>query len=45
MEASDAAVKEANQSEEEPEIVTDEDENRKVTAAETLKNLDEVKML
>ena len=43
MEASDAAVKEANQSEEEPEIVTDEDENRKVTAAETLKKPDEVK--
>ena len=27
----------------EPEIVTDEDENRKITAAETLKKLDEVK--
>ena len=27
----------------EPEIVTDEDENRKVTAAKTLKKLDEVK--
>ena len=27
----------------EPEIVTDEDENRKITAAEALKKLDEVK--
>ena len=27
----------------EPETVTDEDENRKVTAAKTLKKLDEVK--
>ena len=35
----------ANQSEEEPEIVADEDENRKITAAETLKKLDEVKNL
>ena len=32
-----------NQFEEEPEIVTDEDENRKITAAEALKKLDEVK--
>ena len=29
MEMSDTAVEEANHSEEEPEIVTDEDENRK----------------
>ena len=36
-------AKEANQSEEEPEIVTDEDENRKITPAEALKKLDEVK--
>ena len=35
METSDAAAKEANQSEEEPEIVTDENENRKI-AAESL---------
>ena len=35
----------AKQSEEEPEIVADEDENRKITAAETLKKLDEVKNL
>ena len=45
MEMSYDAAMEANQSKVEPEIVTDEDENRKVTAAETLKNLDEVKML
>ena len=32
-----------NQFEEEPEIVTDEDENRKITAAEALKKLDEMK--
>ena len=37
---SNAASKEANQSEEEPEIVTDEDENRKITAR--LKRLDKV---
>ena len=37
---SDAASKEANQSEEEPEIVTDEDENRKITVR--LKRLDKV---
>ena len=36
------AAKAANQSEEEPEIVPDEDENRKITAAEALKKLDEV---
>ena len=32
METSDAAAEEANQSEEKPEIVTDEDENRKIAA-------------
>ena len=37
------AAKAANQSEKEPEIVADEDENRKITAAEALKNLDEAK--
>ena len=36
-------VKITNQSEEEPEIVTDEDENRKITPAEALRKLDEVK--
>ena len=39
------AADEANQSEEEPQIVTDEDENRKITAAEALKKLNEVKIL
>ena len=43
METSDAAAEEAKQSKEEPEIVTDEDKNCKITAAETLKKLDEVK--
>ena len=33
-------AKTANQSVEEPEIVADEDENRKVTEAEALKKLD-----
>ena len=33
----------ASQSEEEPEIVADQDENRKITAAEALKKLDKVK--
>ena len=42
METSNTAAEEANQSKEEPEIVTDEDENRKATA-ETLKKLHEVK--
>ena len=37
------AAKAANQSEKEPEIVADEDENRKITAAEALKKLDKVK--
>ena len=36
-------AKEANQSEEEHKIVTDEDENWKITTAEALKKLDEVK--
>ena len=36
-------AKEANQSEEEQKIVTDEDENWKITTAEALKKLDEVK--
>ena len=43
METSAAAAKEANQSKEKPEIVTDEDENRKITAAEPLTKLDKVK--
>ena len=43
MKTSDAAVEEADQSEEKPEIVTDEDENRKIIEAEALKKLDEVK--
>ena len=34
---SDAAAEEANQSEEEPEIIADENKNRKITAAEALK--------
>ena len=42
METSAAAAKEANQSKEKPEIVTDEDENRKI-AAEPLTKLDKVK--
>ena len=36
IETSNAAVEEANQSEEEQEIVTDGDENRKITAVEAL---------
>ena len=44
LETSDAAAEEANQSEEELGIVTDEDENRKIAAAEALKKLDEVKL-
>ena len=39
------AADEANQSEEEPQIVTDEDENRKIITAEALKKLNEVKNL
>ena len=42
MGMSDTAVKEANESEEEPEVITNEDENRKI-AAEALKKLDKVK--
>ena len=41
METSDVAADEDNQSEKELEIVTDEDDNRNVTAAEALKKLDE----
>ena len=37
------AADKANQSEQKPETVTDEDENRKIIAAETLKKLNEVK--
>ena len=37
------AAYEANQSEENPEIVTDEDDNRKITAAEGLKKLNKMK--
>ena len=43
METSDAVAKEANQSEKEPDIVTREDKNRKITATEALKKPDEVK--
>ena len=43
METSDAAAREDNQSKEQPQIVRDEDENRKITAAETLNNYDKVK--
>ena len=43
METSDASAQVAYQAKEEPEIVTSEDENRKITTAETLKKLDEVK--
>ena len=42
-ETSNAAAEEGKQSEEEPEIVTEEDENRKITAAEALKKLDKLK--
>ena len=42
-ETSNAAAEEAKQSEEEPEIVTEEDENRTITAAEALKKLDKLK--
>ena len=40
----DAAAEEANQSEEEPVIIADENKNRKITAAEALKKLAEVKI-
>ena len=43
METSGAAAEKANQPEDEPEIVADEDENRKITAAEALKMLHEAK--
>ena len=43
METSDAAADEANQFEEEPALVTDEDENRKIIAVEALKKLNKVK--
>ena len=43
VEVRDAVAKEANQSEEEPEILTDVDKNKKITAAEAIKKLDEVK--
>ena len=36
VETSNAVVEEANQSEQQPEIVTDEDGNRNITAAEAL---------
>ena len=42
-ETSDAAAEEASQPEEEPEILTNEDENRQITVAEVLKKLDEAK--
>ena len=42
METSVAAADKASQSEKNPEIVTDEDENRKITA-EAVKKLDVVK--
>ena len=45
MEVRDAAAKEANQSEEEPEILADVDKNKKITAAEAVNKLDEVKNL
>ena len=43
LETSDAAAEEASQPEEEPEILTNEDENRQITVAEVLKKLDEAK--
>ena len=43
METSDAAAEEANQFKEEPDLVTDEDKNRNITAAEALNILVEVK--
>ena len=44
METSDATAEEAKQSEEESETVTKEDENRKITAAEALKRLTNLKV-
>ena len=43
MEHVPLAAKAANQSAEEPKIVSDEDENWKITVAEALRKLDEVK--
>ena len=43
METSDAATKEANQSEEESEIVTGEEKNKKITASKALKKLAKAK--
>ena len=43
METRDVPAKEANQPEEKPQIVADEDDNRKITAAEALKKFDKVK--
>ena len=43
MEHVPLATEEANQTEEEPEIVTDEDAYRKITTAEVLKKSDEAK--
>ena len=43
METRDVAAKEANQPAEKPQIVADEDDNRKTTAAEALKKFDKVK--
>ena len=42
MKTGDAAAEEAKQSEEEPEIIADENMNWKITAAEALKKLAEV---
>ena len=42
-ETCDAAAEEASQPEEEPEMATNEDENRQITVAEVLKKLDEAK--
>ena len=44
METRDVPAKEANQPEEKPQIVADEDDNRKITAAEALKKFDKVKI-
>ena len=40
MKTSGAAAEKTNQPEDEPEIVADEDENRKITAAEALKKFE-----
>ena len=44
-EFAEIAAKEANQSREEPEIVVVKDENKMITASETLKKLDNSKIL